>query len=508
MKRVLSLLTAILIVGLIASPLNAYAYLDFGFAESGNIGDYEERPEYAYNDPKNGTNVTYTFDSVTGTLVISHNPNVDASGNMASYNTSPFAGKTEIKHIIVNEGVTGFCAAAFNGCTGLLDVSLPASLTGIADGAFEGCTALQSLTVKENVKTVGSYAFSGCTALKEVKLNNGLKEIDQYAFSNCGTLGEIVFPQSVTDIHAYAFSGSGIKSIVFDDSSCVIYPNAFNDCVRLTDADLGKNVTLNTYAFSYCTALKSIEIPGVNETIPENVLYSCTALENVKMNEGTKTIDEDAFNECTAVKVVEIPKSLVTVSDYAFRKCELLSDVYYKGSQEEWNKITFGRRNEYLTEAKIHYNSPAPGFDACKGKHKWDGGKTTKAATYTATGVRTYTCTVCGSTKTELIGKLPKKANALFVKPKSPTVKYAKLRKKNQTIARKNAISVTKAKGTVSYAKKSGNKNITINKKTGKITIKKGLKKGTYTLKVKVKAAGNAEYKAAVKTVTVKIKVK
>lgn len=42
----------------------------------------------------------------------------------------------------------------------------------------------------------------------------------------------------------------------------------------------------------------------------------------------------------------------------------------------------------------------------------------------------------------------------------------------------------------------------------GKITIKKGLKKGTYKIKVKVTAAGNKSYKSAVKTVTVKIVVK
>ena len=37
--------------------------------------------------------------------------------------------------------------------------------------------------------------------------------------------------------------------------------------------------------------------------------------------------------------------------------------------------------------------------------------------------------------------------------------------------------------------------------------IKKGLKKGTYTVKVKVTAAGNANYKKATKTVKLKIMV-
>gem|GEM_PF-2861742 len=39
--------------------------------------------------------------------------------------------------------------------------------------------------------------------------------------------------------------------------------------------------------------------------------------------------------------------------------------------------------------------------------HKWDGGKVTKKATTTATGVKTYTCERCKATKTETIPMLP-----------------------------------------------------------------------------------------------------
>ena len=40
-------------------------------------------------------------------------------------------------------------------------------------------------------------------------------------------------------------------------------------------------------------------------------------------------------------------------------------------------------------------------------EHKWDAGKITKQPTTTAEGVKTYTCTVCGETKTETVPKLP-----------------------------------------------------------------------------------------------------
>ena len=153
MKRVTNIfLEVVMLFTMVSmSTIQAFAYLDFDFAESGCIGDYEERPEYAYNDPKNGTNVTYTFDKATGTLVVTHHPNVAASGKMASYSTSPFAGKAEIKHLIVNEGVTGFCNAAFKNCTGLVDVSLPSTITEIADNAFFNCTSLKSIELKNAV---------------------------------------------------------------------------------------------------------------------------------------------------------------------------------------------------------------------------------------------------------------------------------------------------------------------------------------------------------------------
>ena len=56
-------------------------------------------------------------------------------------------------------------------------------------------------------------------------------------------------------------------------------------------------------------------------------------------------------------------------------------------------------------------------------------------------------------------------------------------------------------------AVKSFKKKFTVNKTTGNVTVKKGLKKGTYKVKIKVTAAGNDNYKEAIKPVTVTIKV-
>ena len=100
-------------------------------------------------------------------------------------------------------------------------------------------------------------------------------------------------------------------------------------------------------------------------------------------------------------------------------------------------------------------------------------------------------------------------ANPLLVKGKTAKVRYSKLKKKAQTLKVSKVIQfVTPGEGAMSYKKVSGNKKITINKKTGKVTVKKGLKKGTYKVKVSVQAAGgDGFYPSELKPVTFKVKV-
>lgn len=99
-----------------------------------------------------------------------------------------------------------------------------------------------------------------------------------------------------------------------------------------------------------------------------------------------------------------------------------------------------------------------------------------------------------------------KYANTLTVKGKTPALSAKKLRNANQVISAKNAMTVSKAKGAVTCKKVKGNAKITV-ASSGKITAKKGLKKGLYRVKVQVKAAGTSSYLAATKTITVKIRV-
>lgn len=100
------------------------------------------------------------------------------------------------------------------------------------------------------------------------------------------------------------------------------------------------------------------------------------------------------------------------------------------------------------------------------------------------------------------------------VKQKNPTIRtkvssktftVSLLKKKSQSFTLGASVN---SKGKLSYKKTSGSSGISVNSKTGKITVKKGMKKGNYKIKVQIKAAAKGNYKAGTKKVTVTVKVK
>jgi hypothetical protein len=83
-----------------------------------------------------------------------------------------------------------------------------------------------------------------------------------------------------------------------------------------------------------------------------------------------------------------------------------------------------------------------------------------------------------------------------------------KVATKSQTVKAGKSFQISAtAKGKLSYKKTSGNKKIKVSS-TGKVKVKKGLKKGTYKIKVKISAKKTANYKAASVTKTIKVVVK
>ncbi len=133
-----------------------------------------------------------------------------------------------------------------------------------------------------------------------------------------------------------------------------------------------------------------------------------------------------------------------------------------------------------------------------------------KEATYTAPGsynevVYCADCHAKLSSTEKAIEQLKPQGQKIKVnkETKSKTYKAKSVKKAKKSFR----ISATAPSGKLTYKKLSGSSRITVGK-SGKITVKKGTKKGTYKVRVKIYAPGTAEYKAVNKTITVKVVVK
>lgn len=115
------------------------------------------------------------------------------------------------------------------------------------------------------------------------------------------------------------------------------------------------------------------------------------------------------------------------------------------------------------------------------------------------------TSTYKAATAKVLTIKIAKKAPTIKTKIGTKNLSYNALKKKAQVFTLGTSVN---SKGTLTYKKLSGSSAVSVNSKTGKLTVKKGLKKGTYRVKVQIKSAAKGNYTAGSRTVTVTVRVK
>ena len=138
-----------------------------------------------------------------------------------------------------------------------------------------------------------------------------------------------------------------------------ISDHAFVNCVNLKSVTIPNGViVIDDYAFKGCTSLTEILIPNSIKKIGDYAFEECTNLSvvNIELDSKLETIGFEAFIECSNLKSIVIPKSVTSIEDNTFFLCKKLTDVFYTGSQSDWDKIAIGERNNDLLAATIHYN--------------------------------------------------------------------------------------------------------------------------------------------------------
>ena len=128
----------------------------------------------------NEGNLTWKLDA-DGTLTIS------GTGAMKDYdydnNLSPVYNNSNVKKVVIEDGVTSIGTAAFSGC-GLISITIPDSVTSIGESAFEDCSNLTSITIPDSVTSIEYCAFS-CCGLTSITIPDSVTSIGSEAFSSC-----------------------------------------------------------------------------------------------------------------------------------------------------------------------------------------------------------------------------------------------------------------------------------------------------------------------------------
>ena len=314
----------------------------------------------------------YAFMDCSGLTSIEIPSGVTSIGNYA------FEGCSGLESIIVEEGNTVYISE--NNCLikianntlilGCKNSIIPDYVTTIGYSAFDGCSSLTSIEIPSGVTTIGYSAFRDCSSLTSVVFgeNSQLTSIGESVFSGCSSLTSIEIPSGVTFIGDHAFDGcSSLTSVVFGENSQLtsIGESVFSGCSSLTSIEIPSGVTsIGGGAFYDCSSLTSIEIPSSVTFIGDHAFYGCSSLTSVIFEENSQltSIGNKAFYNCSNLTSIEIPNSVTSIGNSAFDGCNSLDIVYYGGaSQSDWDEISIGYYNTYLTSAtRYHYSENKP----------------------------------------------------------------------------------------------------------------------------------------------------
>ncbi|MCD8382486.1 MAG: leucine-rich repeat domain-containing protein, partial [Clostridiales bacterium] len=145
-----------------------------------------------------GENLTWELDD-SGTLTISGTGAMEEWEYYSESGSPWYDCSSDIKSVVIEEGVTNISSGAFEDCYNLISVTIANSVTSIGEQAFLYCESLTSITIGNSVTSIGGYAFCCCTSLSSVTIPASVTSIGEGAFDSCDFLEMVYYGGTQSD---------------------------------------------------------------------------------------------------------------------------------------------------------------------------------------------------------------------------------------------------------------------------------------------------------------------
>lgn len=362
--------------------------------------------------------------------------NYEALGMLTSFGNFKLEG--ELKKVVIKDGVTNVSNYALFLLPAATQVTLPDSVTSIGRYGIAMCSKLTGMSIPKGVTEIGDFCLAG-DGLTAVTLPDGLQSLGRGAFDTCTSLTNTTLPAAITAVPGKCFADcTKLLNVKYAGTVTAIGDLAFESCKALTAAPIPETVTeIGASAFTGCTALTDVTIPAGVTAIPDGCFQGCTALKDMKLPGTVTSVGHNAFTGCTALGDVRCYGAAPTVEPgnseaHSFEPA-IVTIHYNPDPVYGWTFDADGKWQGYTVSSKgaclhtgygTHENTvPATCGEAGRteticsncgevtatkeipatGEHTWDNGKVTTEPTENEPGVRTFTCAVCGATRTETI---------------------------------------------------------------------------------------------------------
>ena len=362
--------------------------------------------------------------------------NYEALGMLTSFGNFKLEG--ELKKVVIKDGVTNVSNYALFLLPAATQITLPDSVTSIGRYGIAMCSKLTGMSIPKGVTEIGDFGLAG-DGLTAVTLPDGLQSLGRGAFDTCTSLTNTTLPAAITAVPGKCFADcTKLLNVKYAGTVTAIGDLAFESCKALTAAPIPETVTeIGASAFTGCTALTDVTLPAGVTAIPEDCFRGCTALTDMKLPGTVTSVGHNAFTGCTALKDVRCYGAAPTVEPgnseaHSFEPA-IVTIHYNPDPVYGWTLDADGKWQGYTVSSKgacLHtgYGTtentvPATCGEAGRvdticsncgevistkeipatGEHTWDNGTVTTEPTENEPGVRTFTCAVCGATRTETI---------------------------------------------------------------------------------------------------------